>query len=246
MVAIAKDLAGNESEASSPVSFTVTPQLPAILSPEDGDFIKDSTPTLTGTAVANSEITITVDDVRDFTTTAALNGTWSKEIDQDLSEGPHIITVTAKNSTDGSNSTTSSITVDLTPPDTLFAPDSPTLVAYPPSATFTFSSPEESSFECSLDDADFSPCASPVALEDITAGEHRFRVRAQDKAGNMELEPATYSWTREMAALEGSGCSIPGSTMSGELAGLSLILLAVAQRWRRTRNTPASKRNLQP
>jgi regulation of enolase protein 1 (concanavalin A-like superfamily) len=63
------------------------------------------------------------------------------------------------------------------------------------SATFRFSSTEENStFECSLDGAAFSPCSSPATYTDLARGKHRFRVRATDAAGNTDPTPATRVW----------------------------------------------------
>ena len=64
------------------------------------------------------------------------------------------------------------------------------------SATFRFSSTEEgSTFECSLDDAAFSPCSSPATYADLARGKHVFRVRATDAAGNTDPTPATRMWS---------------------------------------------------
>jgi hypothetical protein len=47
--------------------------------------------------------------------------------------------------------------------------------------TFTFSSPDPvTDFECALDDAAFSPCASPHTTAPLSQGTYRFRVRAVD------------------------------------------------------------------
>ena len=63
-------------------------------------------------------------------------------------------------------------------------------------ATFAFESSEAAStFECSLDDADWSTCASPLHLSGLAPGEHRLRVRATDAAGNADASPASYEWT---------------------------------------------------
>jgi cytochrome c len=63
------------------------------------------------------------------------------------------------------------------------------------SATFRFSSSEENStFECSLDGADFSPCSSPASYADLEEGRHIFRVKATDAEGNTDPSPATRAW----------------------------------------------------
>jgi hypothetical protein len=63
------------------------------------------------------------------------------------------------------------------------------------SATFAFSSTEQNStFECSLDDAAFTPCSSPATYADLARGKHVFRVRATDAAGNTDPTPAMRAW----------------------------------------------------
>jgi hypothetical protein len=67
------------------------------------------------------------------------------------------------------------------------------------SATFYFSANEtNATFECSLDGAAFSPCAEPRDYTDLTVGNHEFRVRAIDLAGNVDGSPAIHSWTIEL------------------------------------------------
>jgi RNA polymerase sigma factor (sigma-70 family) len=62
-------------------------------------------------------------------------------------------------------------------------------------ATIAFSASEKGVvFACKLDAAAYGPCASPVQLANLAAGEHRFWVLATDEAGNAG-EPATVVWT---------------------------------------------------
>lgn len=61
-------------------------------------------------------------------------------------------------------------------------------------ATFAFSSNEGGvGFECSLNGAAFSPCASPITVRG-EKGRNTFAARARDAAGNLDASPATYSW----------------------------------------------------
>lgn len=50
-------------------------------------------------------------------------------------------------------------------------------------------------FECSLDDATFTPCASPLALPSVGVGTHTLRVQMIDFYGSTDKTPAAYAWT---------------------------------------------------
>jgi hypothetical protein len=104
---------------------------------------------------------------------------------------------------------------DTTAPDTTITSGPP---ATTPStgATFTFTSTESgSSFQCSLDQAGFVPCSPPVSYT-VSPGSHEFRVQARDAAGNLDVSPASYSWTVE-APPPGS-CTTGGSVTVGASA----------------------------
>jgi hypothetical protein len=62
-------------------------------------------------------------------------------------------------------------------------------------AEFGFGSTEGGSFECSLDSAAFAPCATPRSISGLNPGQHRFRVRAKDSAGNVDPSPAERNWS---------------------------------------------------
>jgi hypothetical protein len=63
------------------------------------------------------------------------------------------------------------------------------------SETFRFQSNEPgSTFKCSLDSAAFSACTTPLQLSNLSAGAHRFRVQATDRAGNVS-DPVQRDWT---------------------------------------------------
>lgn len=58
-------------------------------------------------------------------------------------------------------------------------------------ATFTFASGERgSTFSCKLDKRRFRPCTSPKSYKKLKPGKHVFRVRARDRAGNLDATPA--------------------------------------------------------
>jgi len=76
--------------------------------------------------------------------------------------------------------------------DTKFLPKNPCNSAQ---AMFYFNSDEDAGFECQLDDQDWWDCGSgEQGFSDLRQGWHKFNVRAIDKAGNIDLSPASYSW----------------------------------------------------
>src|SRR4051812_25636900 len=57
-------------------------------------------------------------------------------------------------------------------------------------ATFRFASGEPGSkFLCKLDSKKFTPCTSPKTYKKLEPGRHVFRVRARDRAGNLDRTP---------------------------------------------------------
>src|SRR5204862_342386 len=100
----------------------------------------------------------------------------------------------------GNESTVTSYTwtIDLTPPP------APTISSAPPSvtdsttATFSFEDAEGSaSFQCRLDTGGFSACTSPITYQQLAEGEHTFRVKATDAAGNQSTV-TSYTWTIDL------------------------------------------------
>lgn len=66
-------------------------------------------------------------------------------------------------------------------------------------ATFAFSSDEEwTHFECSLDGSAWSRCESPTHLDELTHGQHRFRVRAVDAGGRLDPSAAEHSFAVDL------------------------------------------------
>jgi hypothetical protein len=85
------------------------------------------------------------------------------------------------------DTTTPQTRIDTEPPDP--SPSS--------TASFTYSSNEAgSSFECALDGAAFSPCASGgISYPGLANGPHGFQVRAIDPSANVDPTPAGYSFS---------------------------------------------------
>ncbi|CAN5254550.1 hypothetical protein BH18ACT14_BH18ACT14_02200 [soil metagenome] len=84
--------------------------------------------------------------------------------------------------------------VDLKPPNT-------TILTAPPArfavrtARFTFRSSETgSTFQCSLDARRFRACSARKTYRALARGRHVLRVRAKDRAGNLDPTPARHVW----------------------------------------------------
>ena len=75
----------------------------------------------------------------------------------------------------------------------------PTIEAAPPdpsasaAATFSFSLPSAAAFRCKLDEAEWTPCSSPVSYAGLADGEHVFRVRGVDEGGKAGPQ-AVHRW----------------------------------------------------
>lgn len=96
--------------------------------------------------------------------------------------------------------------VDTTPPDTTLtssidgngddvADGGSTLSQ---TITFAFSGTDSvrvASFECSLDGATLSACASPKTYTALATGKHTFEVQAIDTSGNTDATPEGFTWT---------------------------------------------------
>ncbi|QFZ83301.1 hypothetical protein GFK26_11270 [Variovorax paradoxus] len=133
ITATATDKAGNTSEPTSVVNFTIdtlAPTAPSIDEVKDdvgakqgalvnGSTTDDPTPTLSGKAEAGSTVTILDNGAKLGTAVADANGNWSYTPTTPLAEGEHTFTVTAtdKAGNTGAPSGEFTVTTDYTPPD---------------------------------------------------------------------------------------------------------------------------------
>jgi hypothetical protein len=99
-------------------------------------------------------------------------------------------------------------TVDTDAPQTTIGPK-PDALTKSTSASFTFSSEPDATFECALDGAPFAVCLSPQSYSDLSIGEHHFEVRAIDRAGNVDPTPERYNWRISPP------CTTPGTVSAG-------------------------------
>jgi uncharacterized protein (TIGR03382 family) len=236
--AIAVDPAGNTSQPSSPVGFSVvavTPPAPHITSPAQGLVTNDATPTLSGTATAGATVTVREESTGAVlcTTTANTAGEWSCDSTL-LTDGTHAVTATA--TVDGAESQPSSarsFRVDTTPPqvDITGTPIEPISTAT--TTTLTWQTEPETTYECSIDGGPYQSCTNPLSLTGLSEGEHRVSVRATDEAGNTYVTSTTWLVADQPIDwyLSGSGVSC-GAVPLGAWGPLGVLLLALRRRRR--------------
>ena len=83
------------------------------------------------------------------------------------------------------------------------APSNPT---YDLNASFSFSSPGATSYDCRLDNASFAPCTSPKSYAGpLSAGNHNFRVRARDASSTSAVTLVAWTISRPPAPTITSG-----------------------------------------
>jgi large repetitive protein len=147
-----------------------------------------------------------------------------------LGDGGHAVSVRAIDLAGNVGSASYSWTVDATPPETKI--DSrPKARTTATSAVFTFSGGGSSRFECRLDSASFSRCASPRSYRRLAAGGHRFAVRAIDPAGNVDPTPSTAVWR---VTKTGSSRTVASTALVAPAAGAHVTKPPLL-RWRQAR-----------
>ena len=132
----------------------------------------------------------------------------------DLPEREHLFQVRALDLSGNADPTPAEFhwTVDRTNPDTSIESASvASAFTHDTSARFTFSSPEEASFRCGLNGADFAPCPSPKDFTGLAEGEYTLRVKAIDRAENEDPTPAEFHWTVDTTPPQRSEIAVPTS-----------------------------------
>lgn len=109
-----------------------------------------------------------------------------------LAQGSHTFRVRAgKNGDSDPTPAKRTFRVDTVKPDTTIL-SGPTGTSQDRLPVFTFSGSESGTFECRLAETAFIPCASPYTPgSELGDDFYTFRVRARDRAGNVDATPAT-------------------------------------------------------
>jgi hypothetical protein len=207
VTATAVDAAGNEASASVSITVDNTPPQTDLLG---------APPALTSARAASFSFSASEPAAFECSLDGAtFGGCASPASYAGLSEGTHTFAVRAVDLVGNVDATPASArwTVDFSPPDTF-------LTAWPPAltnstaATIAFTASENASFECALDGAAFTTCASPAGYSGLGEGEHAVAVRAVDAAGNVDTTPATGAWTIDLTPPETTIASGPSGTVA--------------------------------
>ena len=198
----AEDKAGNVDSTPAIhrwVKDIKPPPAPLITAPLGTLELNTETVTVSGTAEPNSRITLFVAGVEAGTTLSDGAGNWSGQATLPRVTADYAITAAATDEagTTGGRSSATTIRVDLDLPDTSIA-RGPASRSKETAAQFELAStsPDTVAFECALDLGDFSRCAGTNSHEimGLEEGRHELKVRAVDRAGNVDDSPSVYSW----------------------------------------------------
>ncbi len=217
--------AGGTSSASgtgNDYTYVAVPAVPVVVTPANGSLTSDNTPTVTGTAPANTDIIVYFDSVSSgLATTSDGAGNWSWTLPFPFADGPH--TFAAATTNVGGTSASSNIntfTVDTTPP-----PPPVTLTPASGSLTNNAVSTVTGTAEAASTVAvivDGSVAGTTTAdgsgnwaftTSALSVGSHTVRATATDAAGNTSATSNTNTFTY-------SPLSLPGGALSGGQVGV--------------------------
>jgi hypothetical protein len=201
ITAISTDVEGNASASSDARSITVdtlAPAAPAITTPAADFVTNNQTPTLAGTAEADTTIVI-YDGLNPIGQAAAdENGAWTFTPSSPLNQADHVITAWATDAAgnQGAASAARTITVDTSAPTlAITAPTDGQRVATD-SPQISFIGGGDTT--CAMDLETPAACSSPFVASGLADGDHVVTIVATDAAGNAAT--ATRSFSVDSAA----------------------------------------------
>jgi hypothetical protein len=192
------------------------PTAPVITTPADGSSTSDTTPEVSGSAEADTTVTVTEGGNPVCVAKTGSDGKWSCTPSDALGEGEHTFDAVATNANGDSPAATTTFTVDTT------APDAPTITAPAKGSTVTTGTPEISGTAekgstvtvteggttlCTTvaDDTGAWSCTPATALTD---GPHTIEATATDAASNIS-DPATTDFTVDTAPADTTAPDAP-------------------------------------
>jgi len=199
---------------SSPINFT------AAFSEDVTGFDAASDVTLSGTAGA---ATVNITGGPKVYNLAVSGMTGEGTVIASIPAGAALDQASRPNS--ASTSTDNIVTYDSIPPDTSIesSPANPTASS---SATFTFTGSDDggtgvAGFECDLDDGGFSACSNSQTYPSLSDGSHTFQVRAIDRAGNVDVTPAGFTWVVDATPPDTTIASNPSNPTNNTTASFT-------------------------
>lgn len=198
VVSIGNSLGAETNQASSPIAFTATDA--SGISKHECSFDSEAFQTCSSPVVRN------------------------------LSEGAHSLRVRAVDAAGNISNIQEKVwVIDLTAP-VLAITSAPAAMSASNSAAFTFAATDAGgssglSYECSLDNAVYANCTSPLNLSSLSGGTHSFSVKAKDGAGNVSAI-STHAWAISTTAPTLAISSKPNSFINTTTA--SVVFSATA------------------
>ncbi|WP_299759223.1 Ig-like domain-containing protein [uncultured Pontibacter sp.] len=194
-------------------SDVTAPDAPVVLAPAEGASMKNTKPTISGTAEADSNVEIFINGASIGKIKAGNDGKWSLTLTTALADGRKQLTATATDAAGNTSqrSSTRTFTVDNAAPETTIA-SKPEKLSNSSLAKFSFSSNESGvTYQVSIDEGNFANAANPFTTNNLSDGEHTLSVRAVDAAGNTDATPASYTWAIDTKAPDGPVVSAPAT-----------------------------------
>jgi len=213
ITATAKDGAGNTSVVSVAVTVTIdttAPDAPIVMSPSAGTVTSVTTPTISGTAEANSSVEVFREGTSQGTVTADGSGNWSYTPASEWSEGLHRITAHATDAVGNVSieSAVVTVTIDITEPNApiITSPNHGTLTT---DSKLSISGTAEAGSIVELfiggvshgtTSADKTERWMYTPASDWSDGVHSITARATDAAGNTSAASTTVTMTIDTIA----------------------------------------------
>ncbi|MBX3566405.1 MAG: putative Ig domain-containing protein, partial [Sphingomonas sp.] len=238
-------ISGATSADSNINSFTVdalAPDAPVITVPANGSTTSNNTPAITGTAEANSTVTVTIDG--SASTVTATGGNWSVT-SAILADGPHTVFATATDAVGNVSvaSATTNFTVDTV------APAAPVVLSPADGATVGTATPAISgtaeanaTVTVVIDGASAGTVSATAGGSwsftsgSLADGAHTVRATATDAGGNASPTSATNSFTVDstapaapiiLAPAEGARIANPTPVVSGTAEANATVAISI-------------------
>ena len=164
-----------------------------------------------------------------------------------MADGSYTVRTHATDAAGNVSTTTTTFTMDTTPPPVPSITAGPSGTTTSSTASFTFSDTEAGvTFLCSMDGGTAVACTSPTVYQALGSASHSFAVTATDAVGNTSAA-ATRTWTINAAAPGGAltfpvnsttyngstwnaGCTTPAGDICGTApAGTTAVALSIKQ-----------------